>query len=233
MTVHIQSAMELTQVSGVKVLTFGDAGAGKTHLIATAPTPIILSAESGLLTLRKTMKESGIDLPVIVINTIQDLNNALTYFKTDPNAKQFQTICLDSISEIAEVVLKNEKANSKDGRKAYGEMNDIMTTVIREFRDLQGFHVYFSAKKVYDKDDTTGAMVHMPSMPGRKLSADLPFYFDEVFYLTMVNDPNGQPQRVLQTVKDLQVTCVKDRSGCLDYYELPNLTNIINKIIQL
>ena len=37
--------------SGVKVLVYGQAGSGKTTLIRTAPAPLILSAEAGLLSL--------------------------------------------------------------------------------------------------------------------------------------------------------------------------------------
>ena len=38
---------------GVKVLTWAESGMGKTTLCATAPRPVILSAESGLLALNK------------------------------------------------------------------------------------------------------------------------------------------------------------------------------------
>ena len=39
--------------SGVKCVVYGPAGGGKTRLLATAPSPIILSAEKGLLSLKK------------------------------------------------------------------------------------------------------------------------------------------------------------------------------------
>ena len=45
--------------AGVKVLVYGHAGAGKTSLIRTAPNPVILSAEAGLLSL------SDLDIPYI------------------------------------------------------------------------------------------------------------------------------------------------------------------------
>ena len=54
------------QANCVKALVYGDAGAGKTKLCATAPTPVILSAESGLLSL------ADYEIPVIDISTAQD-----------------------------------------------------------------------------------------------------------------------------------------------------------------
>lgn len=232
MPIQIQSARQLCQTNGVKVLVFANAGAGKTTLIATAPIPIILSAESGLLALNQVMKQRNIDFPVITISTMTDLIEALSYFENDPSARQFSTVCLDSASEIAEVVLKNEKARTKDPRKAYGELIEIMSAIIRRFRDLQGYNVYVSAKLDHQKDDLTGQITKGPAMPGRVLGPSMPYFFDEVYYLYTTNDANGQKIRALQTDGDLQVPCCKSRAGVLAPVELPDLTYIFNKIIQ-
>jgi hypothetical protein len=143
------------------------------------------------------------------------------------------TICLDSVSEIAEVVLKTEKAKTKDPRKAYGELIDVMSSVIRRFRDLQGFNVYLSAKLEDTKDDSTGQITKGPSMPGKQLGPAMPYFFDEVFYLYVGKDQTTQQKyRALQTDADSQVQCVKDRSGMLEAIEFPDLGAIFNKILQ-
>ena len=59
--------------------------------------------------------------------TMQDLHEAYQWLTTSEEAKQFESVALDSISEIAEVVLSTEKANSKDPRQAYGAMQEQMT----------------------------------------------------------------------------------------------------------
>lgn len=239
-------ALEFTTTSrvnvqgAVKVLIYGDSGMGKTALCATAPKPLIISAESGLLVLNRKNLEKlygvgnpGIsyDIPVMQIRNVNDLNEAHTWLMTSPDARQFQTVCIDSISEIGEVVLNNAKRTVKDPRQAYGELIEKMESVIRAFRDMPQFNVYMSAKLEPMKDELTGITRFGPSMPGNKLGPKLPYFFDEVFKLGVNKDAQGNPFRFLQTAVDLQ-NMAKDRSGALDMMEPPNLTHVFNKIMQ-
>ena len=208
--------------NGIKILVHGQAGIGKTCLCASLPDPVILSAESGLLSL------SGLDLPAIEIRTIDDLSEAYQWIAESDEAKQYKSICLDSISEIAEVVLTNEKGKEKDPRKVYGNLQDIMSDLMRAFRDLPGRNVYFSAKQERVQDEN-GRILFGPSMPGQKLAQQIPYLFDEVFSYQMVRDENNVPKRVLLTQPD-GISVAKDRSGRLDLWEEPDLGKIISKI---
>ena len=67
MAINIQSTNTIT-ANGLKVLVYGQAGAGKTTLIKTLPKPLILSAEGGLLSLRKE------NLPFIEIKNMLKSN---------------------------------------------------------------------------------------------------------------------------------------------------------------
>ena len=209
---------------GVKMLVYGPAGVGKTVLAATLPNPIILSAEAGLLSIRHT------NIPVIKIETMADLLEAYEFIKNSEHAKGFASVALDSISEIAEVVLGNAKASAKDPRQAYGTMNEQITSLIRAFRDLPGKHVYFSAKQDREKDETSGLMLYGPSMPGKQLTQGVAHFFDEVFALGVGTLPDKTKYRFLRTRLDPQFNA-KDRSGVLDEFEEPNLSKIINKIL--
>ena len=224
MAIKLVSTAEASRLHGVKLLTYGRAGMGKTTLCSTSPNPVILSAEAGLLSLRKFR------LPVIEIRTIDDLQEAYQWATEAAEAKQFETICLDSLSEIAEVVLSNAKKTTKDPRQAYGELIDRMGVTVRSFRDLSGKHVYMSAKQEAIKDETAGTTMYGPSMPGSKLGAQLPYMFDEVLRLTIGRTPEGQEYRYLQTRPDFQ-SDAKDRSGALDAMEPPDLAHVINKIL--
>ena len=93
--------------NGVKMLVYGQAGAGKTSLIRTLPDPIVLSAEGGLLSIQDA------DLPYIEIASMDDLKEAFEWMST-PEGMKFKSVALDSISEIAEVVLNHEKKIAKD-----------------------------------------------------------------------------------------------------------------------
>lgn len=208
---------------GVKIVVYGLAGMGKTTLCATCPNPIILSAESGLLALAR------MNLPYLNITSLAELREAFLWFRNSAEPRQhFQTICLDSLSEIAEVVLTNSKSKVKDGRMAYGDMIEEMGKVIKEFRDIAGYHVYMSAKQERIKDDTTGTFINQPMMPGNKLAQAVPYLPDEVFKLDIEGTgPNSY--RLLRTQPDFMNTA-KDRSGVLSPVEEPHLGKIISKI---
>lgn len=211
--------------NGVKCLVYGDSGAGKTVLCRTAPAPIIISAESGLLSLR------GVRIPVIQIKTVQDLEEAYRWCFSAAEAKQFQTVCVDSISEIAEVVLANAKPQVKDPRQAYGAMQEQMIALIRAFRDLPARHVYVAAKQALLKDEMTGLVTYGPSMPGTKVGPQMPYYFDEVFHLGVGRTQQGESYRYLLTQKDMQHVA-KDRSGALAPVETPDLNAVFTKIME-
>ena len=137
---------------------------------------------------------------------------------------------MDSISEIAEVVLNNAKRQVKDPRQAYGELIEKMETLIRFFRDIPEKNVYFAAKMEPQKDELTGVVKYMPSMPGSKLGVKLPYFFDEVFRLGINKDQQGNMFRFLQTQPDIQYEA-KDRSGALAPMEAPILSAIFAKIL--
>lgn len=221
MAITLQSTKGVGQ-SGVKLLVYGQAGAGKTTLIKTLPDPVIISAESGLLSL------SGVDIPYITVSSLDDLRDVMTWITSSAEAQKFKSIALDSISEIADVVLAEEKAASKDGRAAYGNMGDKMRKIIRAFRDLPDKNVYFSAKLDRAQDEQ-GMMLYGPYMPGKTMMQDMPFFFDEVLALRIVKDKDGNSRRALMCQSDGMWTA-KDRSGKLSAWEEADLGAIISKI---
>ena len=221
MAINLKSTSDLA-ANGLKVLVYGQAGSGKTTLIQTLPNPIILSAEGGLL----SIQDAG--LPFIEITSMSELKEAYEWVIGSDEAKQFESVALDSISEIAEVVLDYEKKMAKDPRQAYGEMQTKMAEVIRLFRDISGKNVYMSAKLEKTQDEM-GRVLYAPSMPGNKTGQSLPYYFDEVLALRVEKDSEGVTQRALMCDSD-GLWLAKDRSGKLDQWEAPDLTAIINKI---
>lgn len=212
----------LLTASGVKMIVYGPAGAGKTSLIPTLPTPIALSAEGGLLSIASS------DIPYIEIKSMADLHEAYAFLTESEEAGQFSSIALDSISEVAEVVLASELKANKDGRAAYGELNSKMQELIRAFRDIPNKHVYMSAKLEKSQDEM-GRMLYNPAMPGKSLTQGLPYFTDLVLALRVEKDAEGNTQRALMCDSDGLWTA-KDRSGKLDAWEAPDLGAIIAKI---
>lgn len=225
MAIQLRSTRDAVKNNGLKVMTYGHAGTGKTTLCATTGAPtVIISAEAGLLSLR------GHDIPVIEVSSIADVHEAYEFLNNADEAKHFEWICLDSISEIAEQVLNFEKKNCKDPRQAYGELAVQMQDLIRAFRDMPGKNVYMSCKMERIKDEASGGLLYSPSMPGAKLSQAISYFFDEVFVLRAEKADDGQIYRTLQTQGDYNYVA-KDRSGALELYEEPDLGKIAAKII--
>lgn len=225
MAITFTTTNKASMANGIKCLVYGKAGHGKTTLCRTAPRPIIISNESGLLSLVDS------EITVAEITTIADLRSMYLWATQSPEANNFDTFCLDSLTEMAETLLNAAKKTVKDPRQAYGQLIEEMTDLIRAFRDIKGKHIYFSAKQEWTKDDVTGVTSYGPSMPGNKLGQQLPYFFDEVFCLNIGKTPEGLTYRYLQTQPDFQYSA-KDRSGRLDAIEPPDLNRVFNKMLQ-
>lgn len=228
---------ELIDERGVKVVVHGPPGVGKTVLCTTLPEPNrtgMICAEGGLRSIRATVERYG--MTGGEIRSFRDFEEAFAYFAYDPGARNFfRNLCLDSISEIADVCLKEELARNKDGRKAYGEMAVKMKTMIRAFRDLP-YNVVFTAQQ--ERSDTDDGTKFAPTFPGNQLSGKVSWMshqFDEIYAYRIVADVEGKPRRLLQTQPD-QMYDAKSRLAnnldgppFLDFWEEPNLANLFAK----
>lgn len=214
------------RTNGIKILVYGSAGSGKTYLCSTAPNPLIISNEAGLITLQE------FDIPVIVVETINDLYKAYDFITTDKKGTQFDTYCFDSLSEISEVILANEKSKVRDKRQAYGELAEQTVKIVKMFRDIRGKNVYFTAKEKKVIDAITETVWIGPSFPGTQLSQQIPYLCDNVFHLSIIRK-NGKNIRRLLTQKDYNYEAkARDPRGALLEYEKPNLSEIFRKLTE-
>lgn len=224
----ITSTREAGSRASLNVLVHGPSGAGKTYLARTTGDPkhtLVVAAEPGLLTLR------DVDLPVVEVTSLDVLTQVYRWLRAGDHG--YRWVLLDSISEIAEQILGEEKRNQKDGRKAYGELADRFERLIRAYRDLP-VHVVALCKQQRVQDDV-GRMLYGPALPGQKLGAGIPYHFDEVFALRVEASVggDGKPavQRYLQTCGD-GVYEAKDRSGVLEMFEPADLQHIEQRIFR-
>lgn len=239
MAIQLVSADSLARANGVKIIVYGRSGMGKTMLTATCPAPLLISAEKGLLSLKREniervwgagRQDISYDIPVITVETLDQLVEAQKWLLNDPQAQQFQTVVMDSITEIAEKVLANAKPQVKDPRQAYGVLLEQMTAVIKEFRDLPGKHILMIAKEERNKDEGTGLTLAQPSFPGQKMGPAAPYLTDEVFQMATGRNPDNTSYRYLRTQPDFSADA-KDRSGALAEVEYPHIGMIIQKIL--
>jgi hypothetical protein len=210
----------------VKFTVYGQAGVGKTVLCSTAPNPIILSAEAGLLSLADQ------DIPVLEIRNLTELREAYTYIS---ESDSYDTICLDSISDIAEQILDTklgdlqrkaeEEGKGVDPRQGYGKMAMEMTQLTKAFRSLDR-HIVFTAKQGMVQDNIANTLRFGPMLPGQAYTQNFPYYVDILCCMRVTKEG----ERYLQTQPDFQYMA-KDRSGKLDKAERPDLTAIFEKVM--
>jgi len=206
-----------------KVVCYGATGVGKTTLIATAPSPFIISAERGLMPLR------NLDLPKVEIRSIDTITEIWQWLMT-PASSWVKTVCLDSLSDISETIFDQiMKETKNDGRRAYPEFRRRMLWLIKAYRDIPGKHIYMTCKE--DKVKQPGGGLKYGCMtPWDKVGSDIPFFFDEVWRMGVGVTEQNQKYRFLQTQPSPEADA-KDRSGVLAPIEInPDLSQIFAKI---
>lgn len=227
MAVRIEYTNNLNTKDGIKCVVYGRSGVGKTRACVTAPFPIILSAEKGLRSIDKFA------VPYLDCSTWAGLNDAFTWALNSNETKKYHTICLDSLSEIAEVILNREMEGKVDPRKAYLKTQNQINAVMRKFRDLPQKHVYFIAKELI-LTETSGMQTirrHLPNMPSDKLQQAVPYFFDGVFNMFVGTTTTGQKFEAFRTSANAEYEG-KDRTGTLAEIEPVNLNYIFNKMMK-
>ena len=221
MSINLKNTSNLSSTN-INMLIYGQAGAGKTSLIPSLPAPLILSAEGGLLSIVRK------DIEYIEIDSVSQVREVLDWINKSEEARHFESIAIDSITEIAHLCLSNQKEICSDPRQAYGELQEIIGALIRDFRDLDK-HVVM----ICNLDKTTdemGRVLYGPAMPGQKLAQSIPYLFDLILAMRVEKDAEGEPQRALMSASD-GLWQAKDRSGRLDAWMAPDLTAIFNTVL--
>lgn len=131
---------------GVKALAHGGPGSGKTPLVKTAPRPVLCATEPGLLSLRDW------DGPVWEAYTPSAIDEFFDWLKRSNEPANFDTVALDSVSQMAEIYLASAIKTNKHGLKAYGEMAEKVMEHVTFLYYLQQKHVYLIAKQYLSEE---------------------------------------------------------------------------------
>jgi hypothetical protein len=214
---------DLTSLQSLTALIHGDSKVGKSTVAATAPRPILaLDAEGSWKFLPLRLREwdpfreyppqydGTWDACVVTVHewaTVERVYQWLTQYQTP-----FVTVAVDSITELQRRCKQNLK--SRDGlagwaaeqmkMQDWGALLDVMTGVIRAFRDLtliRGLNVR-CVLFVAETRMVNGRWT--PYMQGQ-IQNSLPYWVDVCGYLypAWEADANGQP---LREVRKLWIT---------------------------
>lgn len=220
----------------IKAFVYGFSGAGKTSLAKTLPKCLVISAESGLL----SIANSGIDYIDISQNDSGDLIpkekridrlvDVYRWLLTD-DAKKYDWIMLDSLSEIGQCLvdrLRKEFPDKKDTLAMWGEYANKMRDLVKSFRDLPNHNVVIVSLAVVEKDEN-GKRFAAVDLQG-SISQKIAGYFDLFLYLHTAKQDDGSIKRELICQSEDWVIA-KDRSGILSQREEADLGKIAGKIL--
>lgn len=216
----LKPASALAGRFGVKSLVYGPPGTGKTPIINTAPRPVLMVVEPGMLSMRDS------NVPAFEAYTYNGISEFTQWLFNSAETRNFDTVGIDSISQMAEIILTAKLAVNKDGRKAYGEMSREVMTIVNGLYFLPQKHVYLIAKETHI--EMAGTNIRRPYFPGQDLNVKVPHLYDIIMRLAPAIVLPGQTHIAFQTRGSFDIMA-RDRSGRLADYEPLNLTALFTK----
>lgn len=237
---NLRLPKDLIQKNGVKMLIYGGAGTGKTRSVITAPRPILLAVEQGLLSLQNE------NVPVFDVHynitpqmKIEErlnkkLVNIVEFFdwlERSNEAKQFDTVYIDSLSEISTLILESEMSKVKDPRQAYGSMADKVLKWVRQLHLMPNKHIALICKQ--EMIHSNNINYYQPSFEGQKLYKEVTHLFDEIFRFQpkRFKIQQGFQEFNVCSTKNMQDYLARDKSGKLAEDEPQDIGAIIYKIM--
>jgi hypothetical protein len=183
----------------VKAVLYGPPGSGKTTMGSTFPHVLILSAESGLLSVRDKA------LDVWTIDSWEDLEEAFAFLKA--GGHKYQSVVIDSLTEcqkkLNEHIVKKFPSKRRDyedlmSMSDWGYSMDRFRRMCRAFRDLP-MNVVFIA--LDQKETTEEESITKPALSGKTLSDELMGWVDAGIYCPgPQKDEDGNVKYLGQTV---------------------------------
>ncbi len=231
MTPEIKAARDHAVLFGVKALVYGPAGVGKTPIISTAPRPLLLSIEPGLLSMRNS------DVPTTIAHDAKTIDDFFKWFFSSNETKAYDTLGIDSASYMANVYLlaamkgTSKQGNKKHGMAAYGEMADNTMEHLRTLFYVKEKHVYMICKE--EIADVDYQSLRRPYFPGNVLNNELPYLYDFIIRLAKTQSIPGVMGEHLafQCVGNMNVLA-RNRTGNLNEFEPPHFGNLVAKAMQ-
>lgn len=222
---QLRPASEFATRSNVKILTYGAPGSGKTPALKTAPRPVVCLIENGAGSL-----SDAHNIPAWGGFTLETANEFLDWVLKSNEAKNFDTICMDSISQYCELQLGGAKKRNSHGMKAYGEMQERVMEKLNALYALKEKHLYIIAKEM--TIEIGGASCLRPYFPGKALSSEIPHLFDVILHAEKINLPgHPKPVNAFRAQETFNILA-RDRYGKLAEHVPQDLTYIINTSMQ-
>lgn len=222
---QLRPASSFAQNYGFKAVAYGPPGEGKTPLIKTAPRPVLLICEPGMLSMRDAH-----NIPAFEGHTAAKCKEFFDWVKGSNETKNFDTICVDSFTQYAEIVLKEMLAKHSHGLKAYGAMAETVYETANMLYYAPQKHCYLIAKQT--EVDEGGFKKRRPYFPGQELNVKIPHLFDAILHIAKAQVPGIiTPTLAIRTLGTVDITArFRGAAGtAINELEPPDLGALIKK----
>lgn len=216
----LQSSGAMAQQYGVKAIVYGPPGSAKTPSVATAPAPVLLAAEPGMLSMK------GTNIATYEAQTWAKIKEFFEWVHGSNESRQFQTVAVDSVSQICEIHLRDNPKKHSHGLQKYGAMAEDVYDILHKLYYMKERHIYLICKQAVERTDASTKV--RPYFPGNDLDIKVPHLFDEILHLDNHIVPGVGPTRAFHCFNGIGAMC-RDRSGKLQEYEPPNVSALFAK----
>lgn len=218
----LKPAKEFAASYGMKALIYGPPGAGKTPIVNSCPKPVLLATEPGLLSMRNS------SVPTYLGYDAKSIDDFFLWVFNSNESKNFDTIAIDSITQMAEHYLTAAEKTNKHGLAAYGEMANRTMAQLDGLYFTKYKHTYLICKEA--ATETNRIMVRKPYFPGRELPIKVPHRYDAILRLATHNVPGMGQVRAFRCIASIDEDA-RDRTGSLNEFEPPDFGALVKKAI--
>ncbi|MCL4473534.1 MAG: ATP-binding protein [Actinobacteria bacterium] len=217
-----------TVQDALKLVVYGDSGVGKTVFGSTAPKPLYISCEAGLL----SIADKNID--VVEIGTWPDLVAAFELLKS--GSHPYKSVVLDSLTELQKKhqdYLLSKNGQPRLSMQGWGDNIQATRKVCRTFRDLPMNVILIALAGEIAGEDGSGTPRKRFALNGKDLPNEVMGFFDLVGYMFTRDEKDDAGQVITKRAIRFQSNefiPAKDRSGKLDSLEPPNFMTIYDKV---
>lgn len=213
---QLKPANEFAKMYGCKAIVYGAPGSAKTPLINTAPRPVMLACEPGMLSMR------GSTVPTCQAFTPAAIDEFFKWVFNSPEAKNYDTVAIDSASQMADIYLQDFQKKIKHGLQCYGAMATAVMDHLRPLFFTPEKHTYIICKQSVENN------MARPWFPGNQLNVETPHMYDFILHLGIKNVPGVGQVKAFQCNESLDFLC-RNRTGNLNDYEKPHFGELVQK----
>lgn len=211
------------QITGkFSAIIYSHKGVGKTSLLGScaeveALSPVlIIGTEDGTSVLGRDYSDN----PNLDVVNVEDWTTAAQVITAVANNEtKYKTVAIDTLSELQEIM---KRFCTNDGKRSmeykdWAFVADNTINIVKMLHRSPYVNALFTTHAEKVKDEDSGKLLLSPYFLGKKSLTEALKPVDEVWYLAVGKNEQGEAVRVLQTQPDGKIDA-SDRSGKLDFY---------------